>query len=105
LRGDEVFAAARTIGLLLAVGLTGLMVLLATLFNLVSDMVGGVRVSVLEDETRGGMSYVAGEIHTTETLVQTVLVPKGSTGQTPQNWCQQTLVRQICPGKPGFSII
>lgn len=50
LRGDEVFAAARTIGLFLAVGLTGLIVLLATIFNLVSDVVGGLRVSVLEDE-------------------------------------------------------
>ena len=51
LKGDEVFDAARTIGLFLAVGLTGLMVLLATLFNLVSDMVGGFRVSVLEEES------------------------------------------------------
>ena len=50
LKGDEVFDATRTIGLFLVVGLTGLMVLLATLFNLVSDMVGGFRVSVLEDE-------------------------------------------------------
>jgi len=50
LKGDEVFAAARTIGLFLAVGLTGLMVLIASLFNLVSDMVGGLRVSVLEEE-------------------------------------------------------
>ena len=55
LKGDEVFDAARTIGLFLAVGLTGLMVLLATLFNLVSDMVGGFRVSVLEDEASSDM--------------------------------------------------
>jgi hypothetical protein len=32
------------------VGLTGLAVLSATLFNLISDMVGGVRVTVLEEE-------------------------------------------------------
>jgi len=51
LKGDEVFAAARTIGLFLAIGLTGLIVLLATLFNLVSDVVGGLRVSVLEEES------------------------------------------------------
>jgi hypothetical protein len=51
LKGDEVFAAARTIGLFLAVALTGLIVLLATLFNLVSDVVGGLRVSVLEEES------------------------------------------------------
>ena len=50
LKGDEVFAAARTIGLFLSIALTGLIVLLATLFNLVSDVVGGLRVSVLEEE-------------------------------------------------------
>jgi len=52
LKGDEVFAAARTIGLFLSIALTGLIVLLATLFNLVSDVVGGLRVSVLEEESR-----------------------------------------------------
>jgi hypothetical protein len=31
--------------------MTGLIVLLATLFNLVSDVVGGLRVSVLEEES------------------------------------------------------
>lgn len=50
LHGDEVFAAARTIGLFVSVALTGLIVLLATLFNLVGDVVGGLRVSVLEEE-------------------------------------------------------
>ena len=50
LKGDEVFAAARTIGLFLSIAMTGLFVLLATLFNLVSDVVGGLRVSVLEEE-------------------------------------------------------
>ena len=38
------------IGLFLAVGLTGAAVLMATLFNLVSDIVGGIRVTVLEEE-------------------------------------------------------
>ena len=37
-------------GLFAIVGLTGLAVLLATLFNLITDLVGGVRVSVLEEE-------------------------------------------------------
>ena len=52
LKGDEVFAAARTIGLFLSIALTGFIVLLATLFNLVSDVVGGLRVSVLEEESQ-----------------------------------------------------
>lgn len=50
LHGDEVFSAAWVIGLFLAAGATGFAVLSATLFNLVSDVVGGVRVSVLEEE-------------------------------------------------------
>ena len=50
LKGGEIFHNAWVIGLFLAVGLTGAAVLLATLFNLVSDIVGGIRVTVLEEE-------------------------------------------------------
>lgn len=50
LKGDEVFDQAWVIGLFAAVGLTGVIVLAVTLFNLVSDIVGGVRVTVLEEE-------------------------------------------------------
>ncbi len=50
LKGGEIFRNAWMIGLFGAVGLTGALVLLATLFNLVSDIVGGVRVTVLEEE-------------------------------------------------------
>ena len=48
--GGEIFHNAWIIGLFLAVGLTGAAVLMATLFNLVSDIVGGIRVTVLEEE-------------------------------------------------------
>jgi hypothetical protein len=50
LKGGEVFANAWVIGLFGVVGLTGGLVLMATLFNLVSDIVGGVRLTVLEEE-------------------------------------------------------
>ena len=50
LKGGEIFHNAWIIGLFGAVGLTGTLVLLATLFNLVSDIVGGVRLTVLEEE-------------------------------------------------------
>ena len=50
LKGGEIFHNAWIIGLFGAVGLTGSAVLAATLFNLVSDIVGGVRVTVLEEE-------------------------------------------------------
>lgn len=50
LDGGEIFGNAWVIGLFGAVALTGGLVLLATLFNLVSDIVGGVRMTVLEEE-------------------------------------------------------
>jgi hypothetical protein len=49
-KGGEIFSNAWVIGLFLAVGVTGAAVLMATLFNLVSDIVGGIRVTVLEEE-------------------------------------------------------
>jgi len=50
LDGGEVYHNAWIAGLFLVVAMTGVTVLLATLFNLISDLVGGVRVSVLEEE-------------------------------------------------------
>lgn len=50
LNGAEIFSNGWVAGLFAAVALTGAAVLVATLFNLVSDMVGGVRLTVLEEE-------------------------------------------------------
>jgi hypothetical protein len=50
LQGGQIYHAAWIAGLFGAAGLTGLAVLMATLFNLITDLVGGVRVSVLEEE-------------------------------------------------------
>lgn len=49
-KGGQIYHNAWVAGLFAAVGLTGFMVLLATLFNLITDLVGGIRVSVLEEE-------------------------------------------------------
>jgi len=49
-KGGELYHNAWIGGLFVAVGLTGLMVLGATLFNLITDLVGGIRVTVLEEE-------------------------------------------------------
>ena len=49
-KGGEIYHAAWIAGLFVAAGLTGLAVLMATLFNLITDLVGGVRVTVLEEE-------------------------------------------------------
>ena len=50
LKGGEVFHNVWIIGLFGVVAMTGGLVLLATVFNLVSDIVGGVRMTVLEEE-------------------------------------------------------
>ena len=49
--GGELFHQAWILGLFLVVGLTGVAVLAATTFNLITDLVGGVRVTVLEIDT------------------------------------------------------
>ena len=50
LKGGAIFHQAWTAGLFGVVGLTGFAVLVATLFNLITDLVGGIRVTVLEEE-------------------------------------------------------
>jgi hypothetical protein len=50
LDGSEIFRNAWIGGLFAAVGMTGLAVLVATLFNLITDLVGGIRLTVLEEE-------------------------------------------------------
>lgn len=75
LNGGEVFQAAWTGGLFAAVGLIGLAVLIATLFNLVSDLVGGIRVTVLEEEVierpgTGGKRLVVARTPTTDASPQ-----------------------------------
>jgi hypothetical protein len=48
--GGQIFHNAWIAGLFLSIGFTGLAVLMATLFNLITDLVGGIRLSVLEEE-------------------------------------------------------
>ena len=50
LHGGEIFHNAWVAGLFVVVGFTGMAVLMATMFNLITDLVGGIRVSVLEEE-------------------------------------------------------
>jgi len=50
LQGDELFQNAWIGGIFIAVAFVGLAVLLATLFNLITDLVGGLRFTVLEEE-------------------------------------------------------
>ena len=51
IHGDQIFQIAVAGGLLLVVALTGLTVLGSVLFNLISDVTGGVRFTVVEEET------------------------------------------------------
>jgi hypothetical protein len=48
--GGEIYHASWIMGLFSVVGLTGMAVLSATLFNLITDIVGGMRFTVLEEE-------------------------------------------------------
>ena len=61
--GWALFKNVWVLGLLVVVLFTGLWVLIATIFNLITDLVGGVRVTVLEEEVRASKDPVveAGE--------------------------------------------
>jgi hypothetical protein len=48
--GGEIYHNAWIGGLFAVIGFTGLAVLLAALFNLITDLVGGIRFTVLEEE-------------------------------------------------------
>lgn len=48
--GGQIYHSAWIGGLFLVIGFTGLAVLMATLFNLITDLVGGMRFTVLEEE-------------------------------------------------------
>jgi len=49
--GEQIFEAVALGGLVLAVAATGFLVLIAILLNLISDLTGGIRVTVVEEET------------------------------------------------------
>ena len=51
LEGDGIFRATAIAGLVLSVAATGFSVLLAILLNLISDLTGGIRITVVEEET------------------------------------------------------
>ena len=51
INGDQIFRIAAVGGLVLVVAVSGLTVLGAVLFNLISDVTGGVRLTVVEEET------------------------------------------------------
>lgn len=52
--GGAIYHEAWVAGLFAVVGLTGVAVLLATVFNLITDLVGGIKVTVLEEEFSPG---------------------------------------------------
>ena len=54
--GATIFRASFLAGLILVIAGSGLNVLLTVLFNLISDLVGGIRISVIEEESARPMS-------------------------------------------------
>jgi hypothetical protein len=77
--GGQIYHNAWIAGLFVAVGLTGLVVLMATLFNLITDLVGGVRFSVLEEEVRSRVERGTAPMRDTPT----VLVPEFAADGNP----------------------
>ncbi|MDP9464184.1 MAG: DUF3566 domain-containing protein, partial [Actinomycetota bacterium] len=69
--GGQIFHNAWIAGLFVAVGLTGLAVLMATLFNLITDLVGGIRLSVLEEEVRTRAERGTEQVHDTAPVIVT----------------------------------
>lgn len=63
-RGADLFVNAGGVLLLLGVLGTGVWVIAAVVFNLVTELVGGIRVTVLEEEVRLDNNAVAGEMST-----------------------------------------
>jgi len=61
--GGALFKNLSIFGLFMVILFTGLWVLIATIFNLITDLVGGIRVTVLEEEVRASNDPVveAGE--------------------------------------------
>jgi hypothetical protein len=49
--GEKIFRASALGGLVMVVAGTGFTVLFAVVFNLISDLMGGIRVTVVEEET------------------------------------------------------
>ena len=75
--GGQIYHNAWIAGLFVAVGLTGLAVLMATLFNLITDLVGGIRLSVLEEEVRSRAE------RGTEPASVPALPPESAEGDSP----------------------
>jgi len=51
IQGDVVFRAAMAIAAIMTLASTVMVVLLTVVFNLISDLIGGIRVTVVEEET------------------------------------------------------
>ena len=102
LKGGEIFHNAWIGGLFVAVGLTGLAVLVATLFNLITDLVGGVRFTVLEEEVVEKTASPMRRFATDATHRQATRRARDrTTGATRRNrrWPSDSLMR--CPARVG----
>jgi hypothetical protein len=84
--GRELFRASWTLGVFLVIAGTGLNVTMAVLFNLISDLVGGIRVTVLEEEvilaprSAKVTGRPAGKVEVTDVAVPTTALAEQSFG-------------------------
>ena len=79
-KGGELFHNAWIAGLFAALALTGLIVLAVTLFNLITDLVGGIRVTVLEEEVVERSPVVRGPLLRRRTRPVSMITPEHDLG-------------------------
>ena len=79
--GGEIYHSGWTAGIFLVIGFTGLAVLAATMFNLITDLVGGVRFTVLEEEVVEARTSPMRRFVVRRSEPEIPLVTKDSSGQ------------------------
>ena len=79
-KGGELFHNAWIAGLFAALGLTGLIVLAVALFNLITDLVGGIRVTVLEEEVVERNPVVRGPLLRRRSRAVSMITTNGEVG-------------------------
>jgi hypothetical protein len=96
--GGQLYHNAWIAGLFAALGLTGLIVLAATLFNLITDLVGGIRVTVLEEEVVERDPITKQFLRRRSRHTTSVVHNAGATGIRPDD--EPEMKTYVRPGQP-----
>ncbi|MET0663538.1 MAG: DUF3566 domain-containing protein [Ilumatobacteraceae bacterium] len=96
--GGEIYHSGWTGGLFLVIGFTGLAVLAATMFNLITDLVGGMRFTVLEEEVVETRSSPMRRFVVRRSEPEIPLVSTDESGQIVREAVVDESTRYIRPG-------